>query len=256
MKKKVFSPREKNELRKQRLAIGLHAVKEILKVRPKSITKFIIKKDWESSKDHVEIVNELKRRSISFEEKSQDFLDKLGTAHQGLACFVSEAPEFKLEDIKNKEQAVVLILDGVEDPHNLGAILRTAWLMGVNGLVIPQDRAVGLTPTVHKVACGAVEHTPVLIVANFSNLIEDLKQSGFWIYGLSGDAKSDIYQLKLPNKIAWILGAEDKGMRTATVKICDELARIPQGDAAASYNVSVSAAIALGETFRQLSAKN
>jgi 23S rRNA (guanosine2251-2'-O)-methyltransferase len=256
MKKKAFSPRENNEFKNQRLAIGLHAIREVLKIRPKSIGKFIVKKDWASSKDHVEIVNELRRRSIPFEERSQDSLDKLGNAHQGVACFIADSPEFNLEKVKNLEEAVVLILDGVEDPHNLGAILRTSWLMNVNGLVIPQDRAVGLTPTVHKVACGAVEHVPVLSITNFSNVIEELKQSGFWVYGLSGNAKLNIYQLKLPKKVAWILGAEDKGMRIPTERMCDELVKIPQSDAAASYNVSVSAAIALGETYRQLSIKN
>jgi 23S rRNA (guanosine2251-2'-O)-methyltransferase len=256
MKKKVIGLSEKKELRNQRLAIGLHAVKEVLKIRPKAITKFIIKKEWASSKEHVDIVNELKRRSIPFEEKTQEQIDKLGTAHQGVACFINAAPIFELEKIKTQEQAVILVLDGVEDPHNLGAILRTAWLMGVDGLIVPQDRAVGLTPTVHKVACGAVEHVPVLFITNFTNVLNDLKENGFWIYGLSGDAKLGVYQLKLPKKIVWILGAEDKGMRNTTEKICDELVSIRQKVNAASYNVSVSAAIALAETFRQFEIKS
>jgi 23S rRNA (guanosine2251-2'-O)-methyltransferase len=255
MKKKVFSPREKNPFRDQRLAIGLHAVKEVLKVRPKAISKVLLKKEWASSKDHVEIASEAKRRGVTIEEKSSESLDKLGAAHQGVACFISESPQFKIEEIKIQKQAVILFLDGVEDPHNLGAILRTAWLMGVDGLVIPHDRAVGLTPTAHKVACGGVEHVPVLFVTSFSNLIDELKQDGFWIYGLSGDGKANLYQTRLPNKIAWILGSEDKGMRITTERSCDELITIPQKDAAASYNVSVSAAIALAETFRQLGAQ-
>lgn len=253
MRKTGFVQREKkDDFRNQRLAIGLHAVKEVLKIRPKSISKFLIKKDWSSSKEHFEMVNELKRNSISFEERTNESLDKLGTAHQGVACFVKDVPVLDLDAVKKLESVVLLILDGVEDPHNLGAILRTAWLMGVKGVVIPQDRAVGLTPTVHKVSCGAVEHVPVLTISNFSNLIEDLKESGFWIYGLSGVAKKSIYQLKLPKKIAWALGAEDKGLRIPTERSCDELVKIPQIDDAASYNVSVSTAIALCETFRQI----
>jgi 23S rRNA (guanosine2251-2'-O)-methyltransferase len=246
--------KKKDEIKNQRLAIGLHAFREVLKVRPKSVSKILIKKDWASSKEHIEIVNELKRKSMPFEERTSESLDKLGSSHQGVACFIKDSPQFEILNIFNEDSAIVLILDGVEDPHNLGAILRTAWLMGVKGVIIPKDRAVGLTPTVHKVSCGAVEHVPVLFTSNFSSLIEDFKKNDFWIYGLSGGSQKSIYQLRLPKKIVWILGAEDRGMRIQTEKSCDEIVQIPQEDNAASYNVSVSAAIALSESFRQLKA--
>ena len=143
------------------------------------------------------------------------------------------------------------MLDGIEDPHNLGAILRTSWLTGVHGVLIPEDRAVGLTPTVHKVACGGVEHVPVEETTNFSNYAEDLKKKGYWIYGLSPRGKKSIFELDLPEKVVWAIGAEDKGMRVTTERLCDELVFIPQSSASASYNASVATAMALTETLRQ-----
>ena len=146
---------------------------------------------------------------------------------------------------------LVIALDGVEDTHNLGAILRTSWLMGVNGMIIPEDRAVGLTAAVHKVACGGVEHVPILRTNQFTQPFEQLKKDGFWVFGLSHKAERSIYDAKIPEKVIWVLGAEDKGLRSPTEKICDELFSIPQSSPAASYNVSVSAALALAETKRQ-----
>ena len=148
---------------------------------------------------------------------------------------------------------MVLALDGVEDTQNLGAVLRTSWLMGVNGIIIPEDRAVGLTASVHKVACGGAEHVPIHRTNQFNTPFEHLKKAGFWVFGLSHTAKRSIYDLQIPEKVIWVLGAEDKGLRTTTEKACDELVYIPQVSPTASYNVSVSAALALAETKRQWS---
>lgn len=241
--------------KKERVVIGLHAIREAIKVRKNKITKVLLKKEWRSSADLSDIANTLKKSGVLIEERTQENLDKFGAVNQGVVCFIDEVPKIDWEKIYNMERCILLFLDGVEDPHNLGAIMRTAWLMNVAGIIVPSERAVGLTTTVHKVASGGVEHVPLETTVNFTNIINKLKENGFWVYGLSGDAKKSIYNLDLPQKIVWILGAEDKGMRVTTEKLCDDLAYIPQSCNASSYNVSVSAGIALGETFRQHSLK-
>jgi len=178
-------------------------------------------------------------------------LEKFGPSQQGAAVFVDGAPELDIGGLEKNEKSILLILDGIEDPHNLGAIVRTSWLVGVDGVFIPEDRAVGLTPTVHKVACGGVEHVPVMGVTNFSNYSEELKKQGYWLYGLSPRGKKSIFELELPEKVVWVVGSEDKGMRVTTERLCDELAFIPQASSSASYNASVATAMALAETLRQ-----
>ncbi len=125
--------------------------------------------------------------------------------------------------------------------------------MGVEAVLLPSDRAVGLVPTVHKVSCGGVEHVPVIEVPNLSNVLSGLKDKGYWVFGLAAGGKQTMETVKIPEKIVWVLGAEDKGLRTTTERSCDELISIPQSDNAASYNVSVATGVALYETRRQAS---
>lgn len=234
-----------------RTAAGLHAVNEALKVRPKTIRKLVLKKGWESSEDLQEVAKEARRLRVVIEERGGEVLDKLTSGHQGVAAEITESPEWDLNVLKEKESALVIFLDGLEDPHNLGAILRTAWLMGVDGIVIPEHRAAGLTATAHKVACGGAEHVPVLIKDKFSDVLSDLKEIGFWTYGFAAGSKNSLYKIKYPNKVALVIGAEDRGLRTTTEKSCDELVFIPQSDSQASYNASVAAAISIAEVIRQ-----
>ncbi len=163
-------------------------------------------------------------------------------------------PEFEMSSLYELDESKILILDGVEDPQNLGAIMRTAWLMGVQVLVLPEFRSVSVTPVVHKVASGGVEHVPVLVVGSFEPLLRELKEMGYWVFGLSHKSTQNLLQMKLPPKTVWILGSEDKGLRVTTERLCDELVSIPQLSAEASYNVSVAAGMALFETERQLKA--
>lgn len=235
-----------------RISLGIHAVREAIKVRPKDIVRLLVKKGWEASKDLQDLMSEARRYRVTIEERSPENLDKIGSHHQGVVCEISGRPRVELESLGGKTRSIVLALDGVEDPHNLGAILRTSWLMGVEAILLPTDRAVGLVPTVHKVSCGGVEHVPVLEVANLSNAINVLKDKGFWVFGLAAGGTKTIAELKLPEKVIWVLGAEDKGLRTTTERSCDELVSIPQLDNAASYNVSVAAAITLYETLSQV----
>lgn len=236
--------------RSWRTVVGFHALRELLATRPKTIEMAWIKEGFESSSDLKDLQRDLLSKRVKIEIKPAGFLDKFSASHQGAIFFSSFQPEIDWSKLEQAKAATVMVLDGLEDPHNLGAIVRTSWLMGVDGVLIPQDRSAGLTATVHKVACGGVEHVPVEAHANFSKPIEDLKKNGFWVFGLSHEGKQSLFDLKIPEKVVWCVGSEDKGLRTTTERLCDELVRIPQANAAASYNASVAAAIALTETLR------
>src|SRR5690606_29125276 len=142
--------------------------------------------------------------------------------------------------------------DQVSDPHNLGAVLRSAWLLKAQAVLVPQDRAVSVTPTVSKVAQGGVEHVPVVEVSPLDQELKRLKDLGFWIFGMSHKATGSLFTMKLPDKVVWVLGAEGSGLRKPVEKACDELISIPQTAADASFNVSVAAGLALAESYRQL----
>jgi 23S rRNA (guanosine2251-2'-O)-methyltransferase len=222
----------------------------LLSVNLKTVEGAWLRQGWESSEELREFHDLLKRTRAKIEFVPIGQLDRFG-GHQGAAVFSNQTPQFELKKLASKSHSRLVLLDGVEDPHNLGAVMRTAWLMGIDGILIPQDRSVGLTPSVHKVACGGVEHVPVQVCGSFANPIAELKEAGFWVFGLSHKSKKGLFQQKLPEKIVWAIGAEDKGLRITTERLCDELISIPQLSASASYNASVAAAIALTETFRQ-----
>lgn len=238
-----------------RQVAGTHAIMELLKVHPKSVQTVIVQNNWKTSADLRQLVELLNEKRIKIEERSEQQIQEICRSHQGAVAFSNLNLEFNFHETKWEKHGLVLALDGVEDTQNLGAILRTSWLMGVSGLIIPEDRAVGLTATVHKVACGGAEHVPFHRANQFTQSFERLKKDGFWVFGLSHKAKKTIYDLQIPERVVWVLGAEDKGLRGPTEKICDELVSIPQAAAEASYNVSVSAAMALAETKRQWNSK-
>ena len=235
---------------------GTHAVKEVLRVRPQSVKQAIVQKNLMSTPEVKELLAIFRDHDIRFEERAEPELAKITQSHQGVIVFSDYNPAFDYTHQAWEHESMIVALDGVEDTHNLGAILRTSWLMGVSGVIIPSDRAVGLTPTVHKVACGGAEHVEIARINNFNEPFEKLKEAGFWVYGLSHKAEKSIYDIEYPEKVIWVLGAEDKGLRSTTERVCDELVSIPQAAADASYNVSVATAMALAETKRQWAAKN
>ncbi|WP_413586559.1 TrmH family RNA methyltransferase [Bdellovibrio sp. HCB274] len=237
--------------REWRIVVGNHAIKEALQIHPKKVKGMWLKNGWETSADLRDIEELARKHHITPELRQETVIDKFGSSHQGAALFVEGGPGLDLDHVGNLDTSILLMLDGIEDPHNLGAILRTSWLTNVKGVFIPEDRAVGLTPTVHKVACGGVEHVPVEATTNFNKYAETLKEKGYWIYGLSPRGKRSIFELDLPEKVIWAIGAEDKGLRVTTERLCDELVFIPQTSASASYNASVATAMALTETLRQ-----
>lgn len=187
-------------------------------------------------------------------------LDKTvkGGNHQGLVAEISHYELLgasTLEAIFHTEEdsSCVLVLDQIQDPHNLGACLRTAAVAGVAAVIIPKDRSVGLTASVAKVASGALGLVPVVEVTNLVRHMKWLKHQGFWIYGADETGQQSIYEQKLTGKVAWIMGNEGKGMRALTRTHCDVICQIPSSDKLSCLNVSVATGVCLFETLRQKS---
>jgi 23S rRNA (guanosine2251-2'-O)-methyltransferase len=148
---------------------------------------------------------------------------------------------------------LVLVLDGVQDPHNLGACLRSAEAAGVHFVILPKDRSVGLSPVVRKAACGAAEVLQIVIVTNLARVLRLLKQQGLWLAGAADDASESLYQVALSGPLALIVGGEGKGMRRLTAELCDYAVKIPMSGTVSSLNVSVATAVCLFEIVRQRS---
>lgn len=179
-----------------------------------------------------------------------------GATHQGVAAQVAAHTYKDLEELITQakaatEQPVLLVCDGITDPHNLGAIIRTAEAMGAQGLIIPQRRAVGITSSVTKVAAGALETFPVARVVNLSRALEELKAAGFWIYGLSADAGNLLHTVKFTGPVVLVVGSEGSGLSLLTQRNCDVLVSIPLQGKTPSLNASVAAAMTLYEVFQQ-----
>jgi 23S rRNA (guanosine2251-2'-O)-methyltransferase len=247
------APQKKETFSKEgRWVIGIHSCEETIKTRPHAIAEVLFRQDWDHSEAHREMATLLKNMEIDIKKVPMDSLNVLGSGHQGAALRVTENPEVDWKILAAPGKQLVLILDGIEDPHNLGSMLRTAWLSGAHAIFIPEDRAVGLTPAVNKIASGGAEHVAVEQHTNFAPVVKQLKDAGFWLYGLAESGKALPWELKLPDKVAWVVGSEGSGMRITTERLCDELVRLPQVDSGSSYNASIALAMALMETSRQL----
>jgi 23S rRNA (guanosine2251-2'-O)-methyltransferase len=174
--------------------------------------------------------------------------------HQGVAARISGGiRQPKLDEVLDTlaGPALLLVLDGVQDPHNLGACLRVADAAGAQAVIAPKDRAVGLTATVVKVASGAADSVPYVVVTNLARTIRELQERNIWTVGADAEAEQDLYAVDQRNAIAWVLGAEGSGLRRLTRETCDQLARIPMLGTVESLNVSVAAGICLFEAMRQ-----
>lgn len=174
--------------------------------------------------------------------------------HQGVVARIDVTRrELKLDDVLDtlSEPALLLVLDGVQDPHNLGACLRVADAAGAHAVVAPKDRAVGLNATAIKVACGAADTVPYVTVTNLARGLRDMQERGIWATGADADAEKEIYALDLRGPTALVLGAEGAGLRRLTRETCDQLARIPMFGSVESLNVSVASGICLYESRRQ-----
>ncbi len=242
----------------QQFIYGFHAVKAVLQTKPKIITALYVQRNREDKRLQ-EIMSLAKALGVSITKISRaDFDKQVGaeTVHQGIAAQCSELPSYQESDIETllknvNGPALILILDGVQDPHNLGACLRTANAMGVNFVLAPKDRAVGLTPAVRKVASGAAEVTPFIQVKNLARTLRMLQEQGVWLVGAAGDAPETISSIDLKGSIGIVMGSEGEGLRRLTREHCDYLAKVPMFGAVESMNVSVATGMFLYEVIRQ-----
>ena len=180
-----------------------------------------------------------------------------GTLHQGVVARVAaRAKHVTLDDVLDglSEPALLLVLDGITDPHNLGACLRVADAAGAHAVVAPKDRACGLNATAIRIASGAADIVPYIVVTNLARSLREMQQRGIWVIGAAGEAQRELYGIDQKGPCAWVLGAEGDGMRRLTRETCDDLARIPMHGSVESLNVAVSAGICLFEARRQRSA--
>ncbi len=230
---------------------GKHSVFEALKSE-RAINRIWCTSEIFSSEKFFLLLKDLKSKGVLIEEVSWNRISQLtfGAAHQGVAiqlAFTNTISLRKLIDLSkaNSSHPIIVALDGITDPHNVGAIVRSAEAFNCKGIIIPQRRSAGLTGTVAKVAAGALEHIPVSRVVNLNKALDELKNNGFLVIGLSGDSKKNISEFNEKSPIVVVVGAEDKGISLLTQKNCDFLLRIPIRGKTSSLNASVAAAISL-----------
>ncbi|MBM3374223.1 MAG: 23S rRNA (guanosine(2251)-2'-O)-methyltransferase RlmB [Betaproteobacteria bacterium] len=234
---------------------GFHAVTSRLRSRAEAVREIYVDaaRQDRRSRDLQALAEGKGVRVIAVDAKRLDGMAG-GERHQGVVARV-EAVKLPthIDDVLEglAEPPLLLILDGVTDPHNLGACLRVADGMGAHAVIAPKDHAVGLNATVAKVASGAADSVPYIMVTNLARTMRELKDRGIWLIGADERAENDLYSIKLGGPLAWVLGAEGEGMRRLTRETCDELARIPMLGSVESLNVSVSAGICLAESRRQ-----
>ena len=240
-----------------KVLFGFHAVTVRLKTAPESIQELHVDSTRRDARMR-QFVERAQAAGAKLVDSDGARLDAMAgtTRHQGVVARVTAlAARHSLDDVLDDVQGppLVLVLDGVTDPHNLGACLRVADGAGAHAVVAPKDHAVGLNATVAKVASGAAETVPYLMVTNLARSLNEMKERDIRIIGTSDDAEATLYDLDLTGPVALVLGAEGAGMRQLTRKTCDELVRIPMAGAVESLNVSVAAGVCLYEALRQRS---
>jgi 23S rRNA (guanosine2251-2'-O)-methyltransferase len=239
------------------LIYGFLPILEALRANSRRIEKILIA---DGAREHriSEIMDLARAAHVPFQKVSRESLSKLvkpGANHQGVIAFSASADyadaDELLAEIAAKENSLVLILDGVEDPRNLGAILRAAECAGVDGTFIPEHRAASLTETVVKTSAGATEYTRIAKVKNLNRLIEELKKNNIWVVGTSGEAETNYADWDWKGACALVLGSEGKGLHRLVAENCDALVKIPMQGKIESLNVSVAAGVILFEAVRQ-----
>jgi len=243
---------------KRNYVYGLHAVKAALERAPERVLELWIAQSRDAEARVAELKDQAQRAGVHVHAVSADALLKLvgDVVHQGAVAAMRPLKGWDEHDLADlldrlKVEPLLLILDGVTDPHNLGACLRTADAAGAQAVIIPKDRAATLDSVARKVAAGAAEFVPVVSVTNLARTLESLKQRGVWIVGTEGEAVQSLFSADLKRPLALVLGAEGSGMRRLTREKCDFLVRIPMAGHVESLNVSVTAGIALFEVLRQ-----
>ena len=235
---------------------GLHAMQSVLENEPERVLEVLVLKGRDDDRLK-NIINQARRFGISVQFCQRKVLDDKvqGEQHQGVVARAKPAralDEADLDAILSRHaEPFLLVLDGVTDPHNIGACLRTADAAGVHALIVPKDKSGGLTATARKVACGAAESVPLIQVTNLARTLKHLQEKGGWIAGTAGEAEQLIYDVDLKGPTALVMGAEGKGMRRLTREHCDQLVKLPMAGAVSSLNVSVATGVCLYEIVRQ-----
>lgn len=238
-----------------RIVFGFHAVTVLLRQRPQAVLELHVGTERVDGRMR-DLLKLAEQKHVRVMAATGERLDGLSghARHQGVVARAAEAQRsHSLDDTLDavKGTPLLLVLDGIQDPHNLGACLRVADAAGVNAVVAPKDRAVGLTASASKVASGAAETVPYFQVTNLARTLRELKERSIWIVGTDESAKEDLYTADFPAAVAWVLGAEGEGMRRLTREHCDFLVRIPMQGVVESLNVSVAAGIVLFESVRR-----
>ncbi len=236
---------------------GIHAVVAALRNERVKISELVMQTGRDDARIN-EVLKLAQQRNVRVQRVARKELDERfsGARHQGVVALCSSIPHYDEDDLDAILDGVagapfLLILDGVQDPHNLGACLRSADAAGVHAVVMPKDRASPLNATARKVASGAAESIPVVQVTNLARVLRALKDRGIWLVGAAGETDQDIYDLDLRGPLAIVMGAEGQGLRRLTKEHCDFLARIPMAGVVESLNVSVATGVCLFEAVRQ-----
>jgi 23S rRNA (guanosine2251-2'-O)-methyltransferase len=236
---------------------GVHAVRWLLKQHPERVRRLWLQSSRDDARTS-EIAGLARAAGISVQRVDGRKLDEWTDAgsHQGVVADAEPSRSWSEEDLYTHLDALtvpalVLLLDGVQDPHNLGACLRTADACGAHGVIIPRDRAAGLTAVARKVAAGAAETVPVVAVTNLARSMRALKERNIWLIGADAQAEREVFQADLKGAVGLVLGSEGEGMRRLTRESCDVIVRLPQLGAVESLNVSVAAGMLLYEAVRQ-----
>lgn len=241
------------------LIYGINPVLEALESGDGGIRKIIIA-EGRSGEGLQRLLNLARKKGIEVEFRERSYLDRLTgrAAHQGVACFTPEFSYTGVDEIIAHRPApfrdnLILILDSITDPQNLGTLIRTSHCFGVNGLIIPENRAASVSPAVVKASAGAARHTLIARVVNIANTIDALKERGFWIYGAEAGAGAAVGKVDYRGHVALVVGSEGKGIRPLVKKKCDFLVSIPMAGRISSLNVGVAAGIILFDVFTKRS---
>jgi 23S rRNA (guanosine2251-2'-O)-methyltransferase len=235
---------------------GWHAVNAVLAQQPEAILRIWFQQGRSDQRSQT-LLAQVQELGIAQETVPKSVLDRYAEHHQGVIAWIVEQALPNESDLESLLDALdhpplILVLDGVQDPHNLGACLRTADAVGVDAVIIPKNNAVSITPTVRKVACGAAESVPVFQVTNLVRSLEKLKARGIWLTGLAlSDTAQPLFSLDWTGAIAVVMGAEESGLRQLTQKTCDRLAIIPMRGQVQSLNVSVATGVVLYHALSQ-----
>ena len=241
------------------IVFGMHAVKHALARHPESVLELWVQRGRKEAGGLAEILDLAQRHGIAVTRQPRETLDRraAGAVHQGVLLTRRSGAVPQAADLETViagtagRPALFLLLEGIQDPHNLGACLRTADAAGADAVILPRDRAVSVTATVRKVASGAAEHTPIITVPNVARALRVLKEAGVWIVGTADEADRSLYDLDLTVPLAVVMGAEGTGLKHNTRQQCDFLANLPMQGTVESLNVAVAAGVCLYEALRQ-----